>query len=176
MMTRDRKGLADLDAKPRRRGKSTSRDVVRHSAAKYGYELSDLTDETVDYFWRTSDKQSVQVLYARGGGRVISVWVGGHLANIGKGRTQAIKALAGDKVISDLTPRAESSPVTTVSYDGCDLGIVRPKPNAVIGTSYLAVTYTKSDSTEMVIGEFASEDLAAREIAQWHEVDFEDDE
>lgn len=96
----------NLDLPPRRRGKSTSRDVIRHAATKYGYELTDLTDEKCDYFWRASDQGSIQVLYARGGGRVISVWVGVDLANIGKGRTQAINALAGNKVVSDLFPRS----------------------------------------------------------------------
>lgn len=95
----------DLDAAARRRRRSTSRDVVRHAATKCGYTLTDLSDDTVDYFWRASDERSVQVLYARGGGRVISVWLGTVLANIGNGRGQAIRALAGEKVISDLFPK-----------------------------------------------------------------------
>lgn len=100
------RGTVDLDQPSRRRGKSTSRDVVRHAATKYGYELTDLTDERLDYFWRESDQRNIEVLYARGGGRVISVWLNATLANIGQGRSQAINALAGDKVISDLFPKS----------------------------------------------------------------------
>jgi hypothetical protein len=95
----------NLDAPQRRRGRPTSRDVVRHSATKYAYECTDLSDETADYFWRASDQRFVKVLHARGGGRVISVWLGSQLADIGHGRTQAIRALAGEKVISDLFPK-----------------------------------------------------------------------
>lgn len=108
-MTNSRLNRVDLDTPTRRPGKPTSRDVLRHAAAKYGYELSGLTDETMDYFWRAADKRNVQVLYARGGGRVISVWLNAELASIGSGRTQAIRALAGDKVISDLFPKGRAS-------------------------------------------------------------------
>lgn len=97
--------MIDLDKPARRRGKPTSRDVVQHAATKYGFELTDLSDEKYDHFWRESDKSNVEVLYARGGGRVISVWLDGVLANIGYGRGQAINALGGDKVVSDLRPK-----------------------------------------------------------------------
>lgn len=95
----------DLDAPPRRRGRPNSRDVVRYTATEYGYTLGELSDDTWDFFVREADQSLIQVRYASGGGRVISVWVGNDRADIGSGRTQAVRALVGQKVIY---PRRQS--------------------------------------------------------------------
>lgn len=84
---------------PRRRGRRTSRDVIRYTATTYGYTLGELSDDTWDFFVRDEDPVLIQVQYASGGGRIISVWVGKDRADIGSGRTQAVRALAGQKVI-----------------------------------------------------------------------------
>lgn len=78
-----------------------SRNVVRHTANHYGYELSDgLSQGYDDIFWHAGEKRTVAISYSRGGRYVMSVTVNGRLADIGTGRTQAIRALAGEKVIS----------------------------------------------------------------------------
>lgn len=102
----------DLDAAPRRRGRPTSRDVVRHTATTCGYTLGESSDDTWDIFVRDDDPTLIQVQYASGGGRIRSVWVGNQRADIGSGRTQAVRALAGQKVIYQRArPSAdESSP------------------------------------------------------------------
>ncbi|WP_061005291.1 hypothetical protein [Mycolicibacterium mucogenicum] len=89
----------DLDAPPRRRGRRNSRDIIRYTATEYGYTLGESSDDTWDFFVREADQSLIQVRYASGGGRIISVWIGNERANIGSGRTQAVRALAGQKVI-----------------------------------------------------------------------------
>lgn len=89
----------DLDAPPRHRGRRNSRDVIRYTATEYGYTLGESSDDTWDFFVREADQSLIQVRYASGGGRIISVWIGNERANIGSGRTQAVRALAGQKVI-----------------------------------------------------------------------------